>query len=301
MADQSDPRRELASTYFVQDRSNQDEMTRLHIQDQMLTAGMGGVLPEQPDPTIFQRVLDVACGTGDWLITAAKTYPTMTILLGVDISAKMLGYARKRAEAEQVNNRVEFVVMDALRLLEFPDEFFDLVNHRFAASFLRTWDWSKLLDEYQRVCKPGAVIRVTEADFIVNTSSPSLMRLNQIALQAFYQAEYYFTPNSNTIVNELARLLQQHGVQDVQTRSYLLEHRAGTPEGQLFYEDMRLVYRTMLPFFRKWTQVPDDYETIYQQMLTEMQQPDFVATWELRTAWGTKSRRDIYHDFLRVP
>ena len=39
----------------------------------------------------------------------------------------------------------------------------------------------------------------------------------------------------------------------------------------------------------KWTSVPDDYEEIYQQMLTEMQQPDFVATWTLLTAWGTRS------------
>ncbi len=59
-----DPRREHPSTYFVQDRSNEDELTRLILQDQMVTAGMGGVLPEQPDPTIFKRVLDVGCGTG---------------------------------------------------------------------------------------------------------------------------------------------------------------------------------------------------------------------------------------------
>jgi len=32
----------------------------------------------------------------------------------------------------------------------------------------------------------------------------------------------------------------------------------------------------------------DDYETIYQQALTEMQLPDFVATWRLLTAWGNK-------------
>jgi hypothetical protein len=39
---------------------------------------------------------------------------------------------------------------------------------------------------------------------------------------------------------------------------------------------------------RKWTQIPDDYEQIYQRMLIEMQEPDFTATWNLLTVWGTK-------------
>lgn len=43
---------------------------------------------------------------------------------------------------------------------------------------------------------------------------------------------------------------------------------------------------TVLPFLHKWVQVPDDYEEIYQQMLREMQQPDFVATLDLLTVWG---------------
>jgi hypothetical protein len=37
---------------------------------------------------------------------------------------------------------------------------------------------------------------------------------------------------------------------------------------------------------RKWTDVPDDYEDLYQQMLREIQQPDFVARLSLLTAWG---------------
>lgn len=32
--------------------------------------------------------------------------------------------------------------------------------------------------------------------------------------------------------------------------------------------------------------LPEDYEAIYQQMLSEMHQPDFVAPWGLLTAWG---------------
>src|SRR5216684_8579587 len=128
MSTHDNQRREHPSTYFVQDRSNEEELTRLQIQDQMITAGMGGVLPEQPDPTRFQRVLDVGCGTGGWLIEAAKTYPAMSLLVGADVSSRMVEYARTQAEAQQVSDRVQFRAMDALRMLEFPTDYFDLVN-----------------------------------------------------------------------------------------------------------------------------------------------------------------------------
>src|SRR5579883_1183831 len=144
---------EHPSTYFVEDRENKEELKRLQAQDQLLTGSMGGVLPEQPDPGSFQRVLDVGCGTGGWLIEVARTYPTMTHLVGVDVSRTMVAYARERARAEGVDDRVEFRVMDALRMLEFPDQTFDLVNQRLGQGYLRTWEWSKLLQEYQRVCQ----------------------------------------------------------------------------------------------------------------------------------------------------
>src|SRR5260221_12457561 len=115
MSTPTDPRREHHSTYFVQDRSSEDELTRLQLQDQQVTAGMGGVLPGQLDPANFQRVLDVGCGSGDWLIQAAKTYPSMSLLVGVDIRSKISEYAQAAAEAEGARDRVESPMMHALR------------------------------------------------------------------------------------------------------------------------------------------------------------------------------------------
>ena len=129
MSDLTEPLKEAESTYFVQDRSILDEMKRLDIQDKMLNIQMGGVLPELADPTTLRRVLDVGCGTGYWLMETARAYPTIERLYGGDISGKIIAYARTQAESVGLAQRVQFQTMDALRILEFPASYFDLVAH----------------------------------------------------------------------------------------------------------------------------------------------------------------------------
>lgn len=287
MPGQANSHPEHPSTYVIEDRSNKAEMTRLHIQDQLLTRAMGGVLPEQPDPASFQRVVDVGCGTGDWLIETATTYPGISLLIGVDISNSMIEFARAQAAAAGVCDRVEFHVMDALRMLEFPEAYFDLVTHRAAASWLRTWDWRKLLEEYRRIGRPGSVIRVVESDADAQSNSPALSALYALFRQTFYHAGRLFTPERDGLTKELVKLLRQHGFQDVRTHVYPLEYRAGTPAGDQFIENVRLSMQTFQPFMHSWMRMPGDFEEMQQQALREMQQPDFVATTRFLAAWGT--------------
>jgi ubiquinone/menaquinone biosynthesis C-methylase UbiE len=277
------------STYFVQDRKSQKELTRLTIQDCMVTASMGGVLPEQADPTVFGRVLDVACGVGYWAIDAAKTYPTMS-LVGIDISQRMIEYGRTQAKAHQVNDRVEFRVMDALRPLEFPSACFDLVNQRLGVSFLRTWDWLKLLTELLRVTRPGGVVRVVDSAVAFPTNSPALTQLNKMFQCALYRAGHLFTQESTGLIDHLTRLLNQCECEQVQTKAHVMEYRAGTPEGEAYAEDVKLGYQTLRPFIQKWGCASKDYDVIYQQAVKEVSQPDFHATWNLLTAWGNKPK-----------
>lgn len=284
-----EPPREHPSTYLVQDRGNREEMARLETQDKLLTQGQGGVLPEIPDPTVLRRVLDVGCGTGGWLMETARTYPTIEKLVGADISGKMMDYARTRAKEQQLEGRVEFRTMDALRVLEFSNAYFDLVNQRAGVSWLRTWEWTKLLLEYQRVVRLGGIIRITEGNIIIETNSPALTKLSTIGLETFYHSGRLFSQKTDGLTGEIARLMTQHGFQNIQTRIHPLIYRPGTVEWQYFYEDTVHFFRLLLPFFHKWTRVPDNYEEIYQQALKEMQEPDFVATWTWVTTWGTKS------------
>jgi ubiquinone/menaquinone biosynthesis C-methylase UbiE len=289
MSSPTNPHREEPSTYFLQDRSNEAELKRLRLQDQMATLIMGGYLPEQSDPTHFQRVLDVACGTGGWLIELATLAPRTARYTGVDISERMLETARTHARAQQVNERVTFLQMDALRMLEFPAASFDLVNQRFAMSYMRTWDWRKLLEEFHRIARPGGVIRLTESDLTYQSSSPALVRLFHQLGEALYSSGHLFARHEEGIADRLAGLLQQYaGLRDVQTRVAVLDYRAGTPAGDLFAQDMIHAFQTSLPFLQKWTHVPADYEALYQQMVTEVQQPDFWGHAHTVTAWGTR-------------
>jgi ubiquinone/menaquinone biosynthesis C-methylase UbiE len=191
-------------------------MNRLENQDKMLTASMGGVLPELADPTSLRKVLDVGCGTGGWLMETARTYPTIKRLVGADISDKILEYARDRAKAEQLDGRVQFYTMDALRILEFPPASFDLINQRFGTSWLRTWEWSKILVEYQRVCRPGGIIRITECDNIAS-NSPALTTLANISRETYYRSGRFFTQSNDGVTCQQASILIQHRLQNVQT------------------------------------------------------------------------------------
>ena len=59
------------------------------------------MLPEQADPTLFERVLDVGCGTGGWLIAVAKAFPTTALLVGVDTSSKMISFAQAQSKPKE--------------------------------------------------------------------------------------------------------------------------------------------------------------------------------------------------------
>jgi ubiquinone/menaquinone biosynthesis C-methylase UbiE len=291
----NDPARQYSSTYAV-DRSNQEEMSRLAVQDRMITAGMGGPLPEQPDAARFKRILDIACGTGGWLIEVAKTYPGAVQLVGIDVNHNMIEHARKQARAEGVSDRVEFHVMDALLALEFPKDYFDLVNARLLTGFMRTWDWPKLLDEIQRIARPDAIIRISEVARTFTSISSATLIAKAVG-DALYNSGHLFKPGKTDefsaegtagIADELPRLMSQYGVQNVQVYRTTLEFPQGTPAGESLAQDMRLASRTLAPFIRKWAQLPENYDELCKKIEHETQQPGFTASWDMVTVWGTR-------------
>ncbi|MFI5105695.1 MAG: class I SAM-dependent methyltransferase [Terriglobales bacterium] len=96
------------------------------------------------------RFLDVACGTGNSAIPAARAGAKVT---GVDIATNLLEQAKKRAAAEHLD--VRFEEGDAEEL-PFPDRSFDMVVSMFGAMFAPRPE--RVAEEFLRVCRPGGVI-----------------------------------------------------------------------------------------------------------------------------------------------
>ena len=275
------------TTYFVPDRQNKNELFRLAIQDQMINQAMGGALSEQKEPESIKRVLDIGCGVGSWIIEAAQTYPGMS-LIGIDISPRMVEYAQKIASSQSINDRVTFQIMDALRPLEFADESFDLVNIRLASSFMRTWDWPQLYLEMLRVVRPGGVIRVMESGIVDDNIKGAHLQMHEAVVCALFRSGHLFEQKDTGLTNHLTRQLKQYGAQDIQTKAYELTYQAGTEGGEAYYENFMHLFQSLRPFIQKWGCGPEDYDNIYNQALSEIQQPNFSSTWQLICAWGTK-------------
>jgi ubiquinone/menaquinone biosynthesis C-methylase UbiE len=262
-----------------------EEIKTLQIQDQLATVALGGVLPEQPNLHAFKHMLDIGCGTGNWLLEAAQTYPTATHLTGIDASARLIASAQAQAQAHHMSDRVQFRQMNALGFLDFPKASFDLVNLRFGASFLRTWEWNDLLQNCKRILRSGGVMRITESD-LVESSSALVSRREDLVLQAFYQAGHYFAPQKDGLTRELAPLLHQAGFHTIQTRVHTLSYQNGHVERQLASKYLDQGFEALRPFLEKWIKIPKNQEEDSRHLRDEMQQPDFTARVHVHTVWG---------------
>src|SRR5579875_840647 len=74
---------------YILDAESAAEMTRLLQQDQLLTKGIGGLLPAQIDPAQIHDVLDIGCGPGGWVRDVAFTYPEMEVT-GFDLAPRIV-------------------------------------------------------------------------------------------------------------------------------------------------------------------------------------------------------------------
>jgi demethylmenaquinone methyltransferase/2-methoxy-6-polyprenyl-1,4-benzoquinol methylase len=105
-----------------------------------------------------QYVLDVATGTADMAIKAAKIMNPKKIV-GIDISPKMLDVGKKKIQSEHLTDKIELLEGDS-ETINFNANTFDGVMVAFGVRNFEHLD--KGLQEILRVMRPGAKLVVLE-------------------------------------------------------------------------------------------------------------------------------------------
>jgi demethylmenaquinone methyltransferase/2-methoxy-6-polyprenyl-1,4-benzoquinol methylase len=106
-----------------------------------------------------QRILDVACGTGDSTISIAKAAAEGSSVTGADISEGMMALVKGKAEKAGVGERIGLQVADG-EALPYEEASFDRVTCAFG---IRNFEHKeKGLEEFFRVVKPGGKAVILE-------------------------------------------------------------------------------------------------------------------------------------------
>ncbi len=275
---------------YIFDAESALEMARLLDLDKIITETMGGVLAEHTTEQLsgIQRILDIGCGPGGWVHETAFAYPDKEVI-GIDISQNMIRYAQAHAQVRGLQN-AHFQVMNALDMHMLSENTFDLVNIRLAVGFVPSSQWPNLLAECKRVLRPGGILRQTEIE-VGFTNKPSLETILAVGQEALHRAERGFSPTGrHTGMTYMLRFLfLQAGFQQLGKQTYAMDFSTGTQAYTAVFNDYKLVLLLAKQLIARTGMMPEnEYNTLYEQAMDEMQQADFCGMSFLLTACGKK-------------
>ena len=120
-----------------------------------------------------QPMLDIATGTGDFAILAAKMLQPQQ-LIGADISEGMMEIGRQKVKKAALDNIISFERQDCLNL-SYPDNTFDAVTAAFGIRNFADLDCG--LSEMCRVLKKGGHLSIVELTTPVSFPMKQLFHL----------------------------------------------------------------------------------------------------------------------------
>lgn len=117
------------------------------------------------------RLLDIATGTADQIISLCKKYSFIKSAVGIDLAENMLSIGRKKVDSQLLGSVIRLQKGDATKLA-FSDKSVDVVSCSFGLRNVEKLDVA--LGEILRVLKPGGQLLILEFSLPKN---PILNRL----------------------------------------------------------------------------------------------------------------------------
>jgi arsenite methyltransferase len=129
-----------------------------------------------------KSVLVVGCGIGLTPCHLVKHYGCRVV--GVDLSEKMIGWSRKRAERKGLADRIELRLADAQEL-PFEDGHFDAVVIESVNAFVP--EKPRAFSQYARVIQPGGYVGMNEGTWVRSSPPAELLKFIERAMGADFQ------------------------------------------------------------------------------------------------------------------
>jgi ubiquinone/menaquinone biosynthesis C-methylase UbiE len=173
-----------------------------------------------------RSILEIGCGTGEWLRTVARQYPDLQCI-GIDEDEHQVKAANALAYRDGLT-QVAFLAhaLNDLPPTLFPVASFDLVHLSFLSRYILTVDYSALAQTCAALCRPGGMVCWTEAELPITTSA-AFERLTSLVCEALQRSGQSFIPES---MWEWAELFAIHsGKPGVDRSSYKRRHLGITP------------------------------------------------------------------------
>lgn len=161
-----------------------------------------------------QKMLDIATGTGDFALLAARMLQPQQ-LIGADISEGMMAVGRQKVQRQGLEKIISFRREDCMQL-SFADESFDAVTAAFGIRNFK--DLDTCLRELHRVLRPGGHLSIVEL------SAPVRPPMS-----------WFFKIYSHTLLPLYARIVSK----DKSAYRYLISSIEAFPQGEEMTQILR--------------------------------------------------------------
>lgn len=271
------------------DLDNAAALARRITQEDLVHEATGGLWPSAIEPRVFNRVLDLGCGPGQWATTVAFTRPEIQVI-GVDPSHECIRYAQMCAQLQYLSN-ISFAPMKVAHPpLAFPDATFDFISGRWLSELLDRTSWPRVLAECLRLLRPGGVLCLTEEEVAIS---------NSLALQqahwylyrvlADQHRTYSVDRRSVGICPMLPALMKQAGFAGVSSHAFHVDSSVHSALHDVCCTNQEVVLALVKPaLFRAGVIEKTEYEELRSQIHIDMRDEHFVHLSFGLQVWGVK-------------
>lgn len=268
----------------------------------------GRLFPEHIDIEGVERVLDVGCGSGEWVFALARRYPQLFIC-GIDLDRRLLQRAQARRNRAGLG-QLEFRQADFTRPFPLAESSFDLLHMRACARFIAADAWPALLAECRRVLRPRGWLTLVEIE-LCESSSSAFLELRQLFNRCWYRLGHALDESglSFGVASRLYGMLLAAGLQEVAYEVHIADlgrqpgpmqdGEAGSagPAGTittLFLQQCLAEVRLAAPLIiQQGLMSPTALAALLEQAEHELQDPDLWGWGIIISAYGRRQAEEL--------